>query len=659
MTIQEIIDIYISFFEKRGHKKIPNSSLVPIDDPTTLFTSSGMQPLVPYLLGEAHPAGVRLVNVQNCFRAVDIDEVGDNRHTTFFRMLGNWSLGDYFKSEEIPWLWEFLTEELELPKEKLYITVFSGDGSVEFDSESEEIWQEVLAKSFGSSQENRIFKGGVSKNWWSRSGTPENMPAGEPGGPDTEVYFKFDNIEHNSKCGRRTGRQLGEVSDSERESFSEPGGSPNRRSGPEGDDPTKCECGKFLEIANSVFMQYIKTQTGSFVNLPKQNVDFGAGAERLLAAVENKNDIFTTSLFAPIIETVEKATGKKYGSANSPQTTKQMRIIADHLRAAVYLLDAKVLPSNKERGYVLRRLIRRSVDNLGSVEASALEKIIEAIVTECGKTDESLKTNFEFIKNSVLEEAENYKRVLDSGKKLIERELNILGIKKGDEIKGELLEIPASVAFKGTATIGIGPTQFENLGYTFDKQEYAALMEKHKNLSKSTSSGMFKGGLADKNELTIKGHTATHLLHQALRDVFGNQLHQTGSNITSERVRFDFNHDKLLTEDEIKKVEEIVNGKIKENLPVHFEMMPLNKAKDIGAIGLFDEKYQADVKVYFIGGNKSPSADASGLPRKYNAYSVELCGGPHVNFTSEIKSFKIVKQENLGKLTKRIYAKVE
>lgn len=613
LTVNEIIDIYISFFEKRGHKKIPNSPLVPQDDPTTLFTSSGMQPLVPYLLGEPHPQGRRLVNVQNCFRAVDIDEVGDSRHTTFFRMLGNWSLGDYFKKEEIPWLWEFLTKELGLPREKLYITVFAGDGSVEFDSESEQIWKEVLIKSFGSVQDNRIFKGDVSKNWWSRSGTPDKMPVGEPGGPDTEVYFKFDDppedeagIEHSEKC--------------------------------DGDNPVKCECGKFLEIANSVFMQYLKTQNGNFVDLPKQNVDFGGGVERLLAAVENKSDIFTTSLFKPIIEAIEKATGKKYGSASSPQVTKQMRIAADHLRASVYLLDAKVAPSNKERGYILRRLIRRSVDNLGGVDTNALEEIISVIVDISSATDPSLSENFEFIKNSILEEAGKYKKAVGEAKKFVERKYQ----KTGDEIMGEVVEISAEDAFNLYTSYGLSPTQITSLGYKFNEQGFSELMEKHKTLSKTASSGMFKGGLADKSKQTIKGHTATHLLHQALRDIFGKDLHQTGSNITAERVRFDFNHDKLLTADEIKRVEDIVREKIKESLPVHFEMMPLEKAKTIGAIGLFDEKYSESVKVYFIGD-----------------YSAEFCGGPHVNFTSEIKSFKIVKQENLGKTQKRIYAKVE
>jgi alanyl-tRNA synthetase len=590
MSAREIIDIYISFFEKRGHKRIPNSPLVPIDDPTTLFTSSGMQPLVPYLLGEQHPSGTRIVDVQNCFRAVDIDEVGDNRHTTFFRMLGNWSLGDYFKSEEIPWLWEFLTVGLELPKEKLYITVFKGYKDIGYDKDTEEIWREVLAK---DNVEPKIFADDT--NWWSRSGPPDKMPAGELGGPDTEVYYRFDDVEHTNKC--------------------------------QGDDPTKCVCGKFLEIANSVFMQYIKTEKG-FEPLPKQNVDFGGGLERLLAAVEDKSDIFTTSLFLPIIEALESESGKSYkGNEN------KMRIVIDHLRASAYLIDSNVLPSNKERGYILRRLIRRCLDNL---EKGNIENIVEAIVKECSKTDESLNQNFEEIKNVILEEETKYKTTQKTAKDFI--------IKKyggRDDSAQPVREIEAEDAFLLYSTHGLSPTQIKSLGYIFDEQKFANLMEAHSKISKTASSGMFKGGLADHSEQTIKGHTATHLLHQALRDIFGTKLHQTGSNITSERVRFDFNFDRNLTDEEIKKVEEIVNGKIKENLPVHFEMIPLNKAKEIGAIGLFDEKYAKDVKVYFIGD-----------------YSKEFCGGPHVNFTGEINRFKIIKQENLGKGQKRIYAKV-
>ncbi len=594
MTAKEIIDIYISFFEKRKHKRIANSPLVPENDPTTLFTSSGMQPLIPYLLGEPHPAGNRLVDVQNCFRAVDIEEVGDNRHTTFFRMLGNWSLGDYFKNEEIPMLWEFLTKELGLPKEKLYITVFAGDGSIEKDNEAYSIWSEILGEE-ELEPKDRIFFGGVDKNWWSRSGVPDNMPIGEPGGPDTEVYYRFEDIKHAPECK---------------------------------DNPVECDCGKFLEIANSVFMQYKKTENG-FEELPQKNVDFGGGVERILAAVENKSDIFTTSLFSPIISAIEKVTKKSY-----QENKMAMQIIADHLAGALFISTGGIVPSKTQQGYILRRLIRRAIDNFRDLSGDDIFPVIEKIVEQYSQTDELLKEKYEEIKNVILEEEQNYKTTLSKAKTLIDKHYT------GKEAEG-VKEISAEEAFILYSTHGLSPTQIRSLGYVFNEQEFAEKMEKHKNISRTASSGMFKGGLADHSEKTIMGHTATHLLHQALRDIFGKGLHQTGSNITNERIRFDFNLDRSLSAEELKNVENIVNEKIKENLPVHFEIMPLKKAKEIGAIGLFDEKYQEDVKVYFVGG-----------------YSCELCGGPHVDFTSKLKRFKILKQENIGHGQRRIYAVV-
>lgn len=612
MSANELIDVYIQFFEKRGHKRIPNSPLVPENDPTTLFTSSGMQPLVPYLLGETHPSGTRLVNAQNSFRAQDIDEVGDNRHTTFFRMLGNWSLGDYFKKEEIPWLFEFLTVELGLPKEKLYVTIFKGDGNVEFDSESEQIWKEVLDKSFGSPQDFRISPGGASLNWWSRSGVPENMPVGEPGGPDSEVYYRFDDVEHNKDCK---------------------------------DNPIECECGKFLEIANAVFMQYLKTDKG-FEPLPKQNVDFGGGLERLLAALEKKSDVLQTSLFQPIIKAIEDESGKSY-----KEYQKQMRIITDHLVASIFILAAGVLPSNKERGYILRRLLRRAFDNFYLLDGVNISFVLEKIVEQYSQTDEIVKEKYEAIKYAILEEEAKYSKVRKTAADFIVKKYGKL-----DDSASPVRKISAEDAYTLYSTHGLSPTQIKSLGYVFDDQKFAKLMEKHKNLSRSTSSGMFKGGLADTSELTVMGHTATHLLHQALRDVLGNHVFQTGSNITSARVRFDFNFETNLTVEELKKVEDIVNKKIEENLPVHFEIMPLQKAKDLGAIGLFDEKYQERVKVYFIGPESGSIAHSPHVHMQ--AYSREFCGGPHVKFTGVLKKFKIVKQENIGKGHRRLYVKI-
>ena len=603
MTALEIINKYISFFEKRGHKRISNAPLVPENDPTTLFTSSGMQPLVPYLLGEQHPMGKRLVNVQNSFRAQDIDEVGDNHHTTFFRMLGNWSLGDYFKKEEIPWLWELLTKEFGLPKEKLFITIFygGGDNGIPYDEDAYKIWSKVL-EAENLDPRTKISAGGVDKNWWSRNGIPDNMPIGEIGGPDTEVYYRFDELKHDKRCVAE-------------------------------DKPISCECGKYLEIANSVFMQYKKTEHG-FEELPQKNVDYGGGVERLLAAVENKNDIFQTSIFAPTIKSIEKETGKNY-----KEHSVRMQIIADHLGGSVFISNANIKPSNKEQGYILRRLLRRAFDNFYALEGKDISPIIHKIVEIYKETDPYLEKKFEEIKLTILEEEKNYKRTLQKAKAYIQKKYQ----EEGGEIMG-VRKISSEDAFNLYATHGLSPTQIKSLGYVFNDQEFVEKMKVHQDVSRAGATRKFAGGLADHSEKTIMGHTATHLLHKAIRDLLGNQVHQTGSNITAERVRFDFNFERNLIAEELKKVQDLVNEKIKENLPVHFEMLPLAKAKEIGAIGLFNDKYDQTVKVYFIG-NKKP-------------YSIEFCGGPHVDFTSKVKRFRIIKQENIGKGYRRIYAVV-
>lgn len=613
MSAQKIINQYISFFEKKGHKRISNAPLVPEIDPTTLFTSSGMQPLVPYLLGEKHPMGKRLVNVQNSFRAQDIDEVGDNRHTTFFRMLGNWSLGDYFKQEQLTWFFEFLTnkdEGLGLNPQKLYVTAFKGNDQIPQDTESIKIWQNLFkAKGINAKLNERVFLYDIEKNWWSRSGTPNKMPIGEIGGTDSEVFYDFE-TPHTTVYGRYC--------------------HPN------------CECGRFLEIGNSVFMQYKKTKDG-FEELPQKNVDFGGGLERLLAAVENQNDIFQTSLFSPIIKSIEKITDKPYA-----KNKKQARIITDHLTASVFIVANDVKPSNKEQGYILRRLIRRALDNFYKLNGQDISTILESIVGQYTTTDPNLLGKFEEIKNIILEEKQQYQQTLHAAKQFIQKKYQT---KTGDEIMGTTT-ISANDAFLLYSTHGLSPTQIKSLGYTFNDQEFTDKMKKHQEVSRKGAGKKFAGGLADHSEKTIMGHTATHLLHQALRDLLGAHVHQTGSNITSERVRFDFNFDRNLTPEELKKIEEKVNEKIKESLPVHFEMLPLERAKKIGAIGLFDEKYSQVVKVYFIGSRKL------GLLTTDKPYSIEFCGGPHVTKTSEIKKFSIIKQENVGSGKKRIYAKV-
>ncbi len=630
MTASEVLEKYIKFFEKREHSRIENSSLVPLNDPTTLFTSSGMQPLVPYLLGEKHPAGSRLVNVQNCFRAQDIDEIGDNRHTTFFRMLGNWSLGEYFKKEQLRWIFEFLTsseEGLGLPAEKLFVTVFEGGDGVGKDTESIEIWKKLFQeKKIDAEVGTRIVEYNVSKNWWSRSGIPSNMPTGEPGGPDSEIFYDF-------------GEELGS-----HETY-------QRMVGRVQPCHVNCDCGRFTEIANSVFMQYQKQEDGTLSPLPKPNVDFGGGLERMLMAVENKQDVFETSLFAPIIKSIENTTGKEYS-----KNPREMRIILDHFAASVFIISNNVKPSNKEQGYILRRLIRRGLDNFYLLNGDSINPIIERIVEQYKETDPDLIDKFELIKNTILVEEQSYQKALSGGKRLIQKELIKTGKKVGDDLMG-VVEISADTAFKAITSYGLGPTQLESLGYEFDKQKLAELIKEHQNISRKGAEKKFAGGLADHSEGTIKGHTATHLIHQALRDVLGNSVSQTGSNITSERVRFDFNYDTKLTDEEIKKVEDIVNEKIKEDLPVHFEIMPLQKAKDLGAIGLFDDKYSQDVKVYFIGGEElgSPS---TGSGRQKDFYSAEFCGGPHVEHTNQIKSFAIIKEEGISRGVRRIYVKV-
>jgi len=618
MTAKEILEKYILFFEKRGHTRIENSSLVPNNDPTTLFTSSGMQPLVPFLLGETHPQGSRLVNAQNCFRAQDIDEIGDNRHTTFFRMLGNWSLGDYFKEEQISWFFEFLTGELGLDANKLFVTVFSGEGSIEKDGQSLEIWR-GLFEAKGIDSATRIFEYGVEKNWWSRSGIPDRMPVGEPGGPDSEVFYDFGE----------------ELEIHEKSLFKDEKCHVN------------CDCGRYLEIGNSVFMQYLKTERG-FEKLPKQNVDFGGGLERLIAATENKQDVFETSLFFPIINTIEEVTYKKY-----KENSREMRIILDHFLASIFIASNGVSPSNKEQGYILRRLIRRGLDNFYVLSGKDISPIIESIVGQYKATDPQLVEMFEHIKNTILEEESSYQKALTGGKRLIEKEIARLKDEAtvGDELKGVTL-ISADTAFKAITSFGLGPTQLKSLGYSFDDKELSEKIKEHQNLSRKGAAQKFAGGLADHSELTVKGHTATHLLHQALRDVLGDSVHQTGSNITEERVRFDFAFDRKVTEEELTQVTDIVLSKITEDLPVHFKIMPLKKARDLGAIGLFNDKYAEDVKIYFIGGGPETSSG------RQNAYSVEFCGGPHVGKTSHIKSFAILKEEGVAKGVRRIYAKV-
>ncbi|KKP62813.1 MAG: alanyl-tRNA synthetase [Candidatus Roizmanbacteria bacterium GW2011_GWC2_34_23] len=584
---------FAEFWKKNNHKEIPPIPLVPQNDPTTLFTGSGMQQLVPYLLGETHPLGKRVYNIQPCIRAQDIEEVGDNRHDTFFEMMGNWSLGDYFKKEQLTWFWEFLTNELKLPKEKLYVTVFAGDkkNNLPPDKESIQIWGKI------GIPENKIFKYGPERNWWSRAGVPDNMPIGEPGGPDSEVFYEFTKIPHNKKFGGKC--------------------HPN------------CDCGRFIEIGNSVFMQYKKLPDGTFQELPAMNVDFGGGLERITMAIEDKNDLFETNIFVKIILALEKLTGKKY-----QDNKKEMRIVADHLKTSIFLIKQGVMPSNKEQGYILRRLLRKASFNLHKMgidikQMFLLDELCQRVIETYGDIYFDIKNDNKNITPVIQEEMNKFGKALTRGM---------------SEIKNTPDNELENKAFYFYQSYGL-PLElleeiFDSQNKKVNKIKFRKEFEKHKELSRSGSAGKFKGGLADHSVQTIKYHTATHLLHQALFDVVGKDIRQEGSNITTERLRFDFASTIKPTEEQIKEVEKIINNKIKESLPVEYKIVPKEEALKLGARSFFREKYPDMVKVYFI-----------------DDYSKEFCGGPHVKNTSEIGKIEIYKFEKIGSNLYRIYAK--
>lgn len=557
ITSNEVREKYLSFFQERGHVIIPPAPLVLENDPTTLFTSSGMQPLVPYLMGKKHELGIRLTDYQPSIRTIDIDEVGDNRHLTYFEMLGNWSLGDYFKKEQLSWIWEFLTKKLKLPKEKLYVSTFEGNESVPEDTESFNIWKKIGVS------EDHIFKYGVKNNWWSRSGTPDEMPVGEIGGPDSEIFYEFTSVEHQHEFGPKC--------------------HPN------------CDCGRFLEIGNSVFIQYKKNEKG-LEELSQKNVDFGGGLERLAAAINDDPDIFRTDIFWPTIEKMQNVFNKKYEG-----NERDFRIVADHIRASEALIKNGVIPSNKMHGYILRRLIRRI-----AVKIDEVDKI----------TDNEI----------ILDEVKKFKISLEKGLK---------EIKKVDKITGKIaFDLYQSYGFPIELTVEL----FEEKGQKVDLEEFRTEFEKHKEASKSLSTGIFKGGLEDHSEETTKLHTLTHLLHASLRKVLGEGVSQKGSHITHERLRFDFSYPQKLSDEEIKKVIDLINKKIDEGLEVSFIETTPEEAIKMGALHFFAEKYGEKVKVYSIG-----------------SFSVEICGGPHVTNTKFLERAKMIKQEKIGSGIIRIY----
>lgn len=624
MNAQEIRTKYLDFFKTRGHKVIPRALLVPQNDPTTLFTGSGMQPLVPYLLGQEHPDGTRLVDSQTCIRVQDIEEVGDNRHTTFFEMLGNWSLGDYTKKEQIPWFWEFLTKEIKLDPNRIFVTVFAGDkeAGVDKDTESVEIWTrlfkeadidaklvEIGTEENGAKvgvQDGRIFSYGSKKNWWSRSGTPTEMPEGEPGGPTTEMFYLFPEVAHNTDYG-----QLCHVN---------------------------CDCGRYIELGNSVFMSYIKTKDG-IAPLPKQNVDYGGGLERIAAAAIDSPDVFKISLLWPIVEKLEQLSGKKYDSH-----TNAMRVISDHIRGAAFLAVDGVVPSNKEQGYVMRRLLRRAIlkaFELG-IEQNFLEQVVPLVAEMYEHDFPEVEKNKAHVIDVLVREEKVFRQTLRKG--IAEFKKLTTGRKLLDgaviftlyDTYGFPAELSIEEAFKAGLEV---PKDW--------RHEFDHHMQAQRERSRTATKGEFKGGLADHSEITTKYHSATHLMYKALRQVLGDHVVQRGSNITAERLRFDFSHPEKVTPEQIKQVEDIVNEQISKDLKVFWKEYPTKEAFEKGAMGAFGDKYGDTVKVYQMG----EGADT---------FSFEICGGPHVEHTGTLaeggKKFKVLKEEASSAGVRRIKA---
>lgn len=593
MKAVELKEMYLEFFKSKGHAVIPGSSLFPENDPTVLFTTAGMHPLVPYLLGEPHPQGKRLCNCQKCIRTGDIDDVGDTFHLTFFEMLGNWSLGDYFKEEAIAWSFEFLTSKkyLGINPANLYVTIFAGNAFVPRDDMSASIWRKL------GIHDSHILALPEKDNWWG--------PAGEigPCGPDTEMFIDTGK----PSCGYQC----------------QPG----------------CSCGKYLEVWNDVFMQYDKKKDGTFVLLRQYNVDTGMGVERTVAMLQGKTTVYDTEIFEPILKLIrEEASGNV---VESERVMRAERVIADHIRSATFILGDErggVVPSNLGQGYVLRRLIRRAIRyaRIIGIEVGFIAKLAEIVVETSSHSYPELTLNKKHIVNELLEEEKRFEKTLSRG--IVE--LNkVLEKMKADGTKN----LPGKIAFRLYDTYGF-PLEFteeicrEN-GFTVDKAEFDTAFDAHRDISKVGSERVFKGGLVSSGETTTRLHTATHLLHQSLRKVLGEHVQQKGSNITTERLRFDFSHPRKLTEEEIKKVENMVNKIISQDLPVEMEIMPLKKAIESGAIALFGSKYGEQVKVYKIGD-----------------FSKEVCGGPHVTRTGELGHFRIVKEEACGARIRRIRA---
>ena len=627
MNAQDIRNSYLEYFKERNHTVIPRAKLVPYNDPSTLFTGSGMQPLLPYLLGESHQDGVRLTDSQTCLRAQDIEDVGDNRHTTFFEMLGNWSLGDYFKEQQIRWFFEFLVDVVGLDPSKIYVTAFIGDAThgIPRDDEAADIWQKVFEErgieakivEVGSQADGdvrgiapgeRIFFYDDGENWWSRGGGLDKTPIGDPCGPDSEIFYDFGPQNHAEGYGLAH-----PASDS----------------------------GQFMEIGNQVFMQYRRLEDGSYEPLEKKNVDFGGGLERIAAAQIDSPDVFKISLLWPIIEKLQKLSGKTYAS-----NTASMRVIADHLRAATFLAVDDVKPSNKEQGYVMRRLIRRAVRfafDLG-IEQNFLEEIVPVIADIYADDYPEVKAQREAVIMILAKEEKVFRQTLRKGLRELERfkEQGVTGSELFTlyDTYGFPVELSTEEAFKQDIPLS-----------AHWREEFDAKMKEQRERSQTAAKGTFKGGLGGQTEIHKQYHTATHLMYAALRQVLGDHVVQHGSNITEERLRFDFSHAEKVTPTQLAEVEAIVNAEIQKDLKISFAEYPTKVAREeMGALGQFGDRYGETVKVYTM------IADNEEKP-----FSFEICGGPHAAHTLELiqpgdKVFKIIKEESSSAGIRRIKA---
>lgn len=629
MTAQEIRRKYLEFFESKGHKVVPRALLVPYNDPTTLFTGSGMQPMIPYLLGEEHPGGKRLVNSQVCLRVQDIEEVGDESHTTTFEMLGNWSLGDYFKEEQIPWIAEFLFDVVGLDPNRVYVSCYVGNKmySIERDDSAIDLWQNEFAKrgveakviELGSAengdklgmQGGRIFLYDGKENWWSRNGNEDSTLIGDPCGPDSEMFFDFGEEFHDeAKWGKAH---------------------------PASDSP------RFFEIGNNVFMGYKKISESQFEAMKFPNIDHGSGLERIAAAVIDSPDVYKISLFWPIIEKLEAISGKKYES-----NTNAMRVIADHVKGATWLAVDGVVPSNKEQGYVMRRLLRRAIRfafELG-IEQNFMEEIVPVIADIYHDDFPEVAEKRDEVIAVLIKEEKAFKQTLRKGIRELEK------LKSGGLTGEELFKLYDTFGFPVELSIEEAYRQDIAVPENW-REQFDAKMKEQRERSQTATKGTFKGGLGGQTKQHKKYHTATHLMYQALRDVLGDHVVQRGSNITEERLRFDFSHPEKVTKDQLEKVEEIVNKEIAKDLQISFAEYPTEEATGpLGALGQFGDRYGDTVKVYSM---KDPASDPDERP-----FSFEICGGPHVDHTVELfedeKKFKIVKEESSSAGIRRIKA---